>query len=60
MVLNRLDPGRCPLIEDGALLGRAGKAINNAKAIGADVFLKPKVRICTFYFVTDISVVMFV
>ena len=43
-VLNRLNPARCPLITDEALLARAGKAINYAKDIGADVFLKPKVR----------------
>lgn len=45
IVLNRLDPARCALITDESLLARAGKAINNAKAIGADVFLKPKVKI---------------
>jgi hypothetical protein len=43
LVLNRLDPANCPLITDESLLARAGKAINNAKAMGADVFLKPKV-----------------
>jgi hypothetical protein len=43
IVLNRLDPAHCPLITDESLLARAGKAINNAKAMGADVFLKPKV-----------------
>ena len=53
IVLNRLDPTRCALINDESLLARAGKAINNAKAIGADVFLKPKVSILyifTYYY----------
>ena len=49
-VLNRLDPSKCPLISDDALLVRAGKAISNARALGADIFIKPKVCIvCVLY-----------
>jgi len=41
--MNRIDPANCPIIADDALLVRAGKAIANAKALGADIFIKPKV-----------------
>ena len=43
IVLNRLDPNKCPLINDESLLARAAKAINYARDIGAEVFLAPKV-----------------
>jgi hypothetical protein len=55
IVLNRLDPLRCALITDESLLARAGRAINNAKAIGADVFLKPKVSNGVVFSVRDVG-----
>mmetsp|Transcript_15071 Transcript_15071/g.25123 ORF Transcript_15071/g.25123 Transcript_15071/m.25123 type:complete len:586 (-) Transcript_15071:608-2365(-) len=43
LVLNQLDPERCaPISMAENPMARAGKAINYAKAIGAEVFLKPK------------------
>lgn len=42
IVLHRLSQGACPLITDTDLLTRATRAIDHAKFIGANVFIKPK------------------
>lgn len=42
VVLHRLSRGACPLILDSDLLVRATRAIDHAKFIGANVFIKPK------------------
>lgn len=42
VVLHRLNPTLCPLIFDSDPLIRATRAIENAKRIGANVFIKPK------------------
>lgn len=42
MVLNRLNPGKCPIIRETEPMPRATRVINHSKAIGAEVFIKPK------------------
>eukprot|EP01032_Pedospumella_encystans_P019987 gene19987-22718_t len=42
IVMNRIDPAHCPVIPDEPLMSRAAKAISNARAFGADIFIKPK------------------
>lgn len=42
IVLHRIDPTKCPLINNDNLLAKAGCVINNARALGASVFIKPQ------------------
>ena len=51
IVMNRIDPAHCPVIPDEPLMSRAAKAISNARAFGADIFIKPKVRSQCFFIV---------
>lgn len=42
IVLHRLDATKCPLIVNDNLMAKAGCVINNSRALGASVFIKPK------------------
>jgi plastin-1 len=42
VVLNRLDPRVCPLVSGTEPMARANQAINNARNLGVNVFIKPK------------------
>lgn len=42
VVLNRISKGSCPLIVETDPLARASRAIDYAKFIGANIFIKPK------------------
>ncbi len=42
MVLNRLNPRNCPLVTGTDNMSRANQAINNARNLGVNVFIKPK------------------
>lgn len=41
VLLNRLDPSKCPLLPNSNPLDRAGKAIASSRAIGVEPFIQP-------------------